>query len=66
MVIIKVHLLLLVEPLVRVEPLDDRLDECKREECQCALGAESDHLCATLKGQVLARLTSVFKLGLAS
>ena len=56
MVIIEGHLVLLVEPLVRVEPLDDRLDECKREDRQGALGAESDHLCATLKVKCLLAL----------
>ena len=53
---LEVHLVLLVELLVLVEPLDYRLDYNHREERQGALGAESDHFCATLKGQVLARL----------
>ena len=59
LVIIEVHLVLLVELLVLVEPLDYRLDYNHREERQGALGAESDHFCATLKVKGLNLLVSL-------
>ena len=56
MVIIEEDLVLLVEPLARVEPPDDRLDAFEFDGRQSPSRAESDHFCATLKGQVLARI----------